>query len=110
MEAKRNKALCVLATKKGRASFLSAPDSFRAGLLGKYTKPSMPTDTTDAAPPQKPDDRSSQLALLQNPEVVRAAAVGPGKSQTFGRRLDVGAEKPLWNKASPTGFEPVLPT
>ena len=22
----------------------------------------------------------------------------------------VGAEKPLWSKASPTGFEPVLPT
>ncbi len=48
---------------------------------------------------------------ILTPSVVRvpAAAVQGTKSQTLAPRFDVGAEKPLWNKASPTGFEPVSP-
>jgi len=54
-----------------------------------------------------------QLALLQRPDQqisTPALAVGAeAKMQTRGAGFAVPVEKPLWSKASPTGFEPVSP-
>jgi hypothetical protein len=52
----------------------------------------------------------AQLALLAGlsmpgAERREAAAVGATQPSTFDPRLTVAAKKPLWNQASPTGFE-----
>jgi hypothetical protein len=52
----------------------------------------------------------TQLGLLMSSDKVVAdrprVAVAGRKPSTLSPRLTVRAEKPLWNKASPTGFEP----
>ncbi len=53
----------------------------------------------------------AQLRLLMGPvgsTAERRVSVAPGpKPATLRRRFPVRAEKRLWDKASPTGFEPV---
>ncbi|MBI1814070.1 MAG: site-specific integrase [Deltaproteobacteria bacterium] len=51
-----------------------------------------------------------QLALLSGSSVAAKVGRRVAKTATFGGGLQFPAEKPLWNIASPTGFEPVLPT
>lgn len=51
-------------------------------------------------------DEPDWIEVLEAPPL----AVGDAKPVTGGGLSLVGAEKPLWSKASPTGFEPVLPT
>jgi len=47
-----------------------------------------------------------QLALLATPAVATQVELRKQKTATFGRGLQFSAENPLWNEASPTGFEP----
>lgn len=51
-------------------------------------------------------DSERELKLLSAAGTARRSQ----KPVTFGGGSPVLAETPLWNKASPTGFEPVLPT
>ena len=50
-----------------------------------------------------------QLRLLESGPAADSSP-DTTKGETLDSRFHLSAEKPLWNKASPTGFEPVLPT
>lgn len=50
-----------------------------------------------------------QLAMLSAPAMPAEIRPRMAKTASFGGGLQFQAEKPLWNKASPTGFEPVSP-
>ncbi len=57
-----------------------------------------------------PADRREILNYIGGQRGAKTGISGEAKTQPVRSAVAFWAEKPLWNKASPTGFEPVLPT